>query len=147
MKKTLIFAILLSLSLNTFGAFGFNTVTEEEALLTLREEAREVAGDNQTILLWNVFKEGKETFKAELNEIQKKYQPDITLFQEAILKSEESATCLDSSDCYFSQAFSYSNEGFGVLTASKLQVVHGEAIHSDSVEPVLSTPKTSLLTI
>lgn len=147
MKKTLIFPILLSLSLNTFGAFGFNTTPEGVALLTLREEAVEVIGDSHSILLWNVFKEGKKTFKAELNKIKEKHNPEITLFQEAIFSGEESATCLKSSDCYFSQAFTNSNKGYGVLTSSKHPVIHAEAIHSDSIEPVLSTPKTSLLTI
>ena len=147
MKKTLILITFFTLSLRAFGAFGYTTVAEEDALLTLRQQARETSQESQTILLWNVYKESKDNFKSELKKIQDKYQPSITLFQEAIFKSEEKATCLISSDCFFSQAFTVKNEGFGVLTASQYQIIHAEAIHSDSVEPILYTPKTSLLTI
>ncbi len=150
MGKILSLVVFLFSSNMIYGAFGYLVTSEEEALYSIKKESSTFSKDQNThsLFLWNVFKEGKRHFSAEFEKFQNKYHPSIALFQEATIDEEwKSSSCLKDSDCYFSEAFKFKDKGFGVLTSSQYPITYAEAIHSDLTEPILNTPKTSLLTV
>lgn len=146
LKPALILFISL-ISINGFAAFGYNVTPEADALISIHEGAREELNERTSVLIWNVYKEGKKNFKDEFMTYEQKLNPQVTMLQEALLTENLKATCLKESDCYFSEAFKVDQEGFGVLTSSRYPILEAKALHSDELEPLLSTPKTSLITV
>jgi endonuclease/exonuclease/phosphatase (EEP) superfamily protein YafD len=144
---TLLFFYLLALP--TWSAFGFDVLPEEQATLVLQESAIESNETEVRLLLWNVYKEGKKTFKRDYSSLLEELDPNILVFQESYIPTEtdgsETKTCLVNSDCYFSSAFSYDGFHYGVMTSSQFPLQNAQTLHSDKTEPVLGTPKTSLM--
>lgn len=145
LSKALIFSLLISPT--TWGAFGFNQISEPEALIPLKQEANAFPKKSAKVLVWNIYKQSEENFEEALFKIIDDLKPDISLFQEGVHSERTDALCLKNSDCYFSVAFSFKEKGYGVLTSSLLPLMWGEAVHSNKVEPILYTPKTSLISV
>ena len=144
---TLLFFYLLALP--SWSAFGFNVLPEDQSTLTLQETAIETPSSEVRLLLWNVYKEGKKHFKREYSKLLSDLKPNTLVFQESYspTESDESQTklCLVQSDCYFSSAFSYDGFHYGVMTSSQFPLQNPQTLHSDKTEPILGTPKTSLM--
>ena len=100
------------------------------------------------LLVWNVYKAGKSDFIQEHKNILTKFKPDISMYQEA-LYSKSSTLCLEDSDCALACSFSYESEGeldyTGVMTSSRFPTLSSFALHSNVSEPILSTPKSTLI--
>ncbi len=100
------------------------------------------------LLVWNIFKTDKKHFSKEWERLKELEKPDIAIFQEAIV-NDGPFLCLERSDCDMAAAFEYDKDGVvqfsGVMTSSKYPILSGRTIHSDSREPFLKTPKSSLL--
>lgn len=147
--KLLTLLFFSTLALPTWSAFGVDILPEEQATLTLMEEAQAPEKNEVRLLLWNVYKEGKKTFKSEFDKLKRQNKPNTLLFQEAYQSTEiekrETNLCLVSSDCYFSSAFSYDNYHYGVLTSSQFPIYRPQTLHSNMTEPILGSPKTSLM--
>lgn len=146
MKKLTTLTLFL-ISYGTLAAFGFATVNEENALIQIEKGAKRAPKDQYKLLLWNIYKGMKSSFEDELKKIKTEYEPDIAIFQEATYTEDQSLPCFENSDCDFSQAFKKNETSYGVLTTSHYPIHAAKAVHSDWVEPVLNTPKTSLISL
>ncbi len=144
------FSLILSFCLPSAYASYWSAVVipEDQALHQLQEGAKNTLEEKEEIqiLVWNIFKKGRDSFDREYSLFKDSYQPDITLFQEALIDGS-SSVCLEESDCVFSSAFTYDDIYSGVMTSSKLPIIDSFALHSDSLEPILNTPKTSLVNV
>lgn len=101
------------------------------------------------LFVWNVFKTGKkEEFFKQWSQFQAIEAPDLVAFQEAVI-IDDLNLCSIKSDCDFGLAFKYPshhrNIKAGVMTSSKFPIAGGVTLHSDSLEPFLHTPKSSLI--
>lgn len=135
------------ISISTLAAFGFATVDENSALIQIERRAERAPKENYKLLLWNIYKGMKNSFQAELKKIKAEHEPDIAVFQEATFSEDQIIPCFEKSDCDFSQAFKKNETSYGVLTTSHYPIHAAKAVHSDWVEPVLNTPKTSLISL
>jgi len=115
MKKTLFLTFCILYSTLGFAAFGVTTISEEMALTPIKEEASPLNNSSHKILLWNVYKQSKRSFKKELETLLTNEKPQVSLLQEVALKDDDikSLPCLPKSDCLLSKAFKTKNNSYG----------------------------------
>ncbi|MCF8058744.1 MAG: endonuclease/exonuclease/phosphatase family protein [Bacteriovoracaceae bacterium] len=128
----------------TWGGLGYLVKEEGHATITLMQEASTSDKEELSLLVWNIYKEGKRNFKKSLEHLIDTTKPDILMLQEAIYPTD---LCLKESDCYFSSAFYKKEKHFGVLTSSRYPLETANTIHSDLMEPLLKIPKSSLANV
>lgn len=141
---------ILSLSLCLFissvchaGRFGYKVPSEASSLETIRREAQNQ--DPRTLyraITWNIFKGGRDSLGPEYTALAK--GSDFVLLQEATNHLKD-IICLEYSDCFFSTAFQYKETSYGVATISKHPTLEAISLQSDEVEPILLTPKSSII--
>lgn len=144
MRKLLFLIVLVTFSLKGHSFFNYQGTQEASALRSLQREAQSEGLNSFKVLIWNVYKEGKRSFSEEERRILTQEKPHIALYQEA--KNSPGQTCMSGSDCFFSEAIQVEEDFFGVKTSSTLPIKSARALHSDHLEPILETPKTSLIT-
>ncbi|MBC98411.1 MAG: hypothetical protein CME63_11720 [Halobacteriovoraceae bacterium] len=154
LKNILLICIFFTSHHSTFaGMWSAEVVDETESNLILSTHAQNgSSGEKETVklLVWNVYKGSKKSFEKDWANLYQELNPNIYLFQEAMSSQEKSSLCMPDSDCYMNSSFQFRDEGnmkyTGVLTNSHFPIVDYEGIHSDPREPLLSTPKCSLVT-
>ena len=100
------------------------------------------------VINWNVHKENhKYQWLGDFKEILNHYQLDIILFQEYKKISKRSILSKDEryGYCFLANIMLHENE-FGLMNASKANIIHHKALISNTVEPIIKTPKSILLT-
>lgn len=121
----------LSKSLNTFGK-----IKEAELPTKLN------------ILVWNLYKGQSKNFKHEYRRLAQ--GKDLILAQEMYLNTQELKQLNYQSDYQYVTATSFiktaSQTHTGTFTAAKAQRINANMIRSEAAEPVVGTPKTSVLT-
>lgn len=143
-KRLLTLFLLLALR-PSWGAFGFSVPSENLATTTLSNEAVQVESNELKVLVWNVYKFGKDRLPLDYKNIITRWEPNLLMIQESVAPKGESY-CLLTSDCYFSSAFHKNDIHYGVMTSSRFPVSESYTLHSDLTEPFLNTPKASLVT-
>lgn len=99
------------------------------------------------ILNWNVYKGKRNNWKSDFRRLSKKQ--DLILIQEACLdKDMTDALDTENMGWNFVPGFIYRRKAIptGVLTASKTRPLSSHFLKTSYVEPIVNTPKTSLLT-
>ncbi len=146
--------ILLSTTSIHAGLWSAEVSGESESNLEIMTQA--IPSENRAtqdsnvinLLVWNVYKAGKSDFLREHKNILAQFNPDISMYQEALF-SKSSILCLQESDCALACSFSYEDDGeldyTGVMTSSRYPTLSSFALHSNSREPILSTPKSTLI--
>lgn len=152
------FLLYLFIAIDVYAYFWTN-IPEENSLRLIKQFATAPSKDHHKLLLWNIFKNRKPSFKSELKRIRNQFSPDIFLFQEVPYsytdekKELKKEICLPESDCFVGLAFKFSNpltrndERYGVLTSSIFKISKPEVIQSKNFEPVINTTKSTLITI
>lgn len=106
---------------------------------------RELDSSSIDVLNWNILKGDRHSWERDFGKIS--HNMDLVLIQEAYLKGNVlDALKIDQMGWIFSASFFYaaSNVPTGVLTASYVQPLYCRALRA--VEPILRTPKSSLIT-
>jgi len=146
--------ILMTTTHINAGLWSAEVSGESESHLEIMTQA--FARENRTtqdadvinLLVWNVYKAGKSDFLQEHKNILTQFKPDITMYQEALF-SKSSTLCMQESDCALACSFSYEDDGkldyTGVMTSSRYPTLSSFALHSNATEPILSTPKSTLI--
>lgn len=111
----------------------------------LSNEASPRESSDLKVLVWNVYKFGKDRIPFDYKDLVTRWEPNILMIQESVVPKGESY-CLLSSDCYFSTAFHKNDIHYGVMTSSHYPITESYTLHSDLTEPILNTPKASLVT-
>lgn len=154
MKKLSLIAAIATISLSLQASMlSAVVVSEQDSYEMLSRQAQSVSSSAGPfkLFVWNVFKTGKkDEFFKQWNQFQESESPDLVAFQEAvIIDSNNKKLCLLKSDCDFGLAFEYPSHHrdieAGVMTSSKFPIEQGATLHSDSLEPFLHTPKSSLI--
>ena len=146
--------ILITMTHVNAGLWSAEVSGESESHLEIMTQAN--ARENRTtqdsnvinLLVWNVYKAAKSDFLEEHKKILTQFKPDISMYQEALF-SKSSTLCMEESDCTLACSFSYEDNGeldyTGVMTSSRHPTLSSFALHSNSREPILSTPKSTLI--
>jgi len=135
---------ILICSFSHAGRFGHIVPDEANSLETFLRDAQEQ--DPKVLhkaIIWNVYKGGKDALASEYKNLAK--ESDFVLLQE-VTNHLKDTICLKKTDCYFSTAFQYKETAFGLATVSKHPAFEAISLQSDEVEPILLTPKNSLIT-
>lgn len=143
--RTTLLLLTLILTRPSWGAFGFVVPSEENATTPLTSEAA-ITEAPLKVLVWNVYKFGREAIKKDFKDLISRWEPSLLLLQESYVPDGE-VYCLLKSDCHFSTAFIKDKYQYGVMTSSQFPVMEATTLHSDLNEPILDTPKTSLVSI
>lgn len=153
--KKLSFGLILSFSYilsSQAGMWNSTIHSEEDSYYQL---ARQVNCDDShcekketKFFVWNIFKGDKKKFSEEWEKLQQQERPDVVLFQESIM-NDGPYLCMEQSDCDMGISFEYEIDGIaqytGVMISSLLPMGTGQTLLSDSREPVLKTPKSTLI--
>lgn len=101
-----------------------------------------------SILVWNLYKGQSTNFQKEYKRLSA--NKDLILAQEMYLNTQELAKLNNQSEYQYVTATSFiktaSQTHTGTYTAAKAQRVKAGMIRSEATEPVVATPKTSVLT-
>ncbi len=144
--RALLLSILFILLRPSWGAFGFEVPTEPFATSRLAKEASSQEETTIKAIIWNTYKFSNDSIKSDYQKLILNQKPNLLILQESVIPSGESY-CLIESDCYFSTAFHRGETHYGVMTSSLFPMQENNTLHSDLTEPILGTPKTSLVSI
>lgn len=148
--KLITLLLFYLLALPSWSAFGVKVLPEGQSTVEITTHAQNSDTSEVRLLLWNIYKEGKKGFKNDLKRLLDDLKPNTLVLQEAYSSTDitqrKTNLCLIGSDCVFSSAFNYDDYYYGVLTSSLYPIVQAQTFHSDMTEPLLGTPKTSLVT-
>jgi len=109
--------------------------------------SRELDSASIRMLNWNVYKGKGSNWKSDFHRLSKKQ--DLILIQEACLnKTMTEALDTENMEWNFVPSFIYRRKAVptGVLTASKTQPLSSDFLKTTYLEPIVKTPKVSLLT-
>ncbi|MGA7936582.1 MAG: endonuclease/exonuclease/phosphatase family protein [Kovacikia sp.] len=102
------------------------------------------------VLNWNIAKNNHDAFwLQDFHKILEQYEPDLIFLQEVRLGTDaEQAVHLPGMSWSFAPNFidAHHNAYAGILTAAKTNPLSSQAIISDDHEPIIKTPKVSLVT-
>lgn len=100
-----------------------------------------------TLLNWNIHKEVENDFwQKECAELISTYSPDIITFQEAKVASSLNSLFQNGEFVFAPNVTNNNGSASGVLTASKSESITRRVLTTKDREPLLATPKISLLT-
>lgn len=134
---------------NSFAWTNIQVPTESEQHLSFGQTfTDELNPDHISLLVWNIYKGERENWPRDIKKLS--YSKDLILLQEMLL-TEEMNTVFDSFVYYqFDAAISFiykkTNVPTGVLTGSIARPSMAKAMRTRKREPILKTPKTSLVT-
>uniref|UniRef100_A0A832H9H9 Endonuclease/exonuclease/phosphatase family protein n=1 Tax=Oscillatoriales cyanobacterium SpSt-402 TaxID=2282168 RepID=A0A832H9H9_9CYAN len=103
-----------------------------------------------TVLNWNIAKQNHHAhWLREFHTILHHYQPDLILLQEVRMgrEADHAVDLVDMSWTYAPNFMDAHHQAYsGVLTAAKTNSIHSQAIVTEHYEPIVQTPKVSLVT-
>ena len=122
--------------------------TKSVKIDTKRVKQSNFKSSNISILNWNVHKENHSLrWLNEFNHILNHYNPDIALFQEYKKVNSKSILTHNINFGYnYLPNISLGGNDFGLMSASKIDSNSCIGLLSSSVEPIIKTPKLTLLT-
>jgi endonuclease/exonuclease/phosphatase (EEP) superfamily protein YafD len=154
--STLVISTLLSLNLLAANAnlkrsnsydFGHNLPAPEDVMVNFGQASQTSLKKRFSLLVWNLHKGQDADFSKDYPELS--YKKDILVNQEMLLNPLMMSVFNDLSGYYFTSATSFfmGSDQFrtGVVTASKVNPISVEYIKTDTLEPVVSSPKMSLV--
>lgn len=107
-------------------------------------------GGSITVLNWNIAKQNHEQrWLREFHTILQQYQPDLICLQEVRLglEADHAVDLPDMSWNYAPNFMDTHHQAYsGVLTAAKTNASHSRALVTEHYEPIVQTPKVSLVT-
>lgn len=103
-----------------------------------------------TVVNWNIAKNNHQAeWLEDIEAIAQRYDPDLFFFQEVrIASASHSPIPFDRLGWHFAPNLfdAQTRHTFGVLTASKVQHLDHQHLHTVHYEPVFNTPKVTLIT-
>lgn len=100
---------------------------------------------NLKVIVWNVHKGLSEKWSQDFSQISK--ESDLILIQEAMKepKMESTFAALPDREWWFSPGFAKREVLTGLVTSSKAKAKEVKLLHSIGAEPIVKTPKSSML--
>ena len=152
----LVFSVLFSFNLLAATAnlrpsnsyeFGHNLPAPEDVMVNFGQASQVSLKKRFSMLVWNLHKGQDADFSKDYPELS--YKKDILVNQEMFLNPLMMTVFGDLPGYYFTSATSFfmGAEQFrtGVVTASKVNPISVKYIKTDTLEPVVSSPKMSLV--
>lgn len=130
------------------GGSGYKIPPKHKILKNYSSRNNTALLDQQfNMLVWNLYKGDYPDFSTEISKVINEY--DIQLYQEATTEPEVIGPLTSGNyDSYMGTSFIF-KDGFtetGVLTRSKVKTENVVALHPFGREPVINTPKATMLT-
>ncbi|MDD0853903.1 endonuclease/exonuclease/phosphatase family protein [Halobacteriovorax sp. GB3] len=111
-------------------------------------QSEELDPEHISLLVWNMYKGEKESWSEDINELGQ--SRDILILQEMFLNEKMKSTFEEFKDHQFDAGISFIYEEdmipTGVITASKVEPIFSNAVRSPRREPIIKTPKMSMVT-
>jgi len=148
MNKKHFFLLILIIFISSCGLIPARGIIKEENTFSTKS----LNDSSIKVLVWNIHKEGNSRdWVEDYDKIYEDKKPDIIVLQEArldmglkhaLLKTGKEIGWIFSSNIEERNRDTYS----GVLTASKAKPYEQYSITTEGLEPVVKTPKTTLIT-
>ncbi len=147
MNKKYFILLILIIFISSCGLIPARGIIKEEDTFSLQP----LNDSSIKVLVWNIHKEGNSRdWGEDYHKIYEDKKPDIIVLQEArlntglqhALKTSKEMGWIFSSNIEERNRDTYS----GVLTASKAKPYEQYSITTEGLEPVVKTPKTTLIT-
>lgn len=150
--KTIIlssFALFSSFSLATIrNDYSHPVPTEKDVLLNLGAASQNSLPKRMNILVWNLHKGSNQTFSKDFTELAS--DKDLIVGQEMLLNTEMKIVFSSLSQDFFATATSFflgkTLARTGVATASTVAPKDITFVRTETLEPVVNSPKVTLIT-
>ena len=141
------FSLSFNLLASDAQSLGHNLPAPEDVMVNFGKASQPSLKKRFSMLVWNLHKGQDADFSKDYPELS--YKKDIMVNQEMLLNPLMTSVFADLSGYYFTSATSFfmGAEQFrtGVVTASKVSPVSVNYIKTDTLEPVVASPKMSLV--
>ena len=143
-----LFFILLSFSALADGK-KYEVPELPDVLSSFGKAKHKYLGNKFSLISWNIYKGAKDNFRSDYQQISA--DADIVIIQEFLTNTDLLQMLTENIDfqAAFAASFNYSYEGVstGVLNTSNTLPLSTAFIRTTNREPILKTPKMSLITI
>lgn len=149
LSKALLVAFFLSLSINLLAAdFGHPLPAPQDILLTLGKPTKAALPKRIQFLVWNLHKGSDADFSKDFSDLA--YKKDIIASQEMLLNPLMISVFSTLPDYLFASATSFFMGSdlyrTGVISASPVKPIEVQYIKTETLEPVVSSPKMTIVT-